>query len=392
VVQPTIYQIAPHLKSPTLPRSPIGVDQQVTKAATISLTYLNSRGVHALDTSNINAPLYGGNTDNSGLRPLGTNENLYQYESAGVFKQNQLLVNFNLRAGKRLAIALRLLRARHVNSDTGGVNDLPFAAIRPQRRLRARHLRRSPAALLRRQLPDSEMGIRISPFMLAFSGPPFNITTSQDINGDSIFNDRPILCAAAGETGPGYLSDQVRQFQYKPRARAKPAIPINYGNAPGQFNLNLRVSKTFGIGPKVEGNGVGPVADLPVAEAAVVEAAVPDLSASAVAEVDLPVRAARRVRRYNLTLQRPGPQPLQQRELCGSYRRSRTDLRQLYGPRWRLRRSLAVRESPHRSASRLQLLNDRRQGWRLAGLPSNPSEESTLYFPVSVQRKAISSA
>lgn len=30
-------------------------------------------------------------------------------------------------------------------------------------------------------------------------------------------------------------------------------IPYNYGNGPGQFSMNLRTSKSFGIGPKVEG-------------------------------------------------------------------------------------------------------------------------------------------
>ncbi len=72
VISPTIYQISPHLTAPYTAQTALGVDQQITKSATVSVTYLNSRGVHALDTRNINAPLYGGNTDNSGLRPSAT--------------------------------------------------------------------------------------------------------------------------------------------------------------------------------------------------------------------------------------------------------------------------------------------------------------------------------
>jgi len=36
---------------------------------------------------------------------------------------------------------------------------------------------------------------RLSPFLIAQSGVPFNITTGQDVNGDSIFNDRPAFAS-----------------------------------------------------------------------------------------------------------------------------------------------------------------------------------------------------
>ncbi len=40
-------------------------------------------------------------------------------------------------------------------------------------------------------------GFRISPFLSASSGAPFNIQLSQDMNGDSFFNDRPIFASSA---------------------------------------------------------------------------------------------------------------------------------------------------------------------------------------------------
>jgi len=36
-------------------------------------------------------------------------------------------------------------------------------------------------------------------------------------------------------------------------ARNQARIPYNYGNGPGQFSMNLRIGKSFGIGPKVTG-------------------------------------------------------------------------------------------------------------------------------------------
>jgi hypothetical protein len=251
-VTPTIYQIDPHIKAPYNAQTAIGVDQQLGKAATVSVTYLNTRGVHSLVTRNVNAPLYGGNTDNSGLRPFGTNENYYQYESAGIYKQNQLLVNFNLRASTSLSV-FGFYALGSVHSDTGGVTTFPSeqydisadygrAAFDVRQRLFVGGSYQTP-----------RWGIRISPFLLAFSGPPFNITTSQDLNGDSIFNDRPSY-AAAGATGPNIVQTKYGTFNTAP-APGDPRIPIDLGKAPGQFNLNLRVSKTFGIGPRVEGAG-----------------------------------------------------------------------------------------------------------------------------------------
>jgi hypothetical protein len=252
-VTPTIYRLDPHLKAPYTAQTAIGVDQQISKAATVSVTYLNSRGVHALDTRNVNAPLYGGNTDNSGLRPLGTNQNVYQYESGGVFKQTQLLVNFNLRVGPSLSL-FGFYALGTVHSDTGGVTTFPSQ----QYDLSADYGRASFDVRQRLFVGGSyqtpRWGFRISPFMIAFSGPPFNITTSQDLNGDSIFNDRPAF-ATAGQTGPNIVQTKYGNFNTSP-AQGAARIPINYGQAPGQFNLNLRVSKTIGIGPKVEGHAI----------------------------------------------------------------------------------------------------------------------------------------
>ena len=254
---PTIYRISPNLHAPYTMQTAVGVDQQLTKYATVSVTYLNSRGVHNLDTRNINAPLYGPNTDNSGLRPFGANQNIYQYESGAVFKQNQLLTNFNLRASSSMSF-FGFYALGWANSDTGGVTAFPSF----QYNISADY-GRAPFDVRQRlfvggSYQTPRWGIRISPFMIAFSGPPFNITTSQDVNGDSIFNDRPAF-APAGQTGPNIYQTKYGNFNTTP-APGAPRIPVNYGQAPGQFNFNLRVSKTIGIGPKVEGEaarGIG---------------------------------------------------------------------------------------------------------------------------------------
>jgi hypothetical protein len=89
-------------------------------------------------------------------------------------------------------------------------------------------------------------GFRLSPFMVASSGPPFNITTGADPYQDSVYNTRP----AFGTCPPDKLT-AFGCFNSVPGVGYVP-IPPFYGEGPSRFALNLRFSKTFGFGPVLE--------------------------------------------------------------------------------------------------------------------------------------------
>jgi len=93
--------------------------------------------------------------------------------------------------------------------------------------------------------------LRLSPFILANSGTPFDIIVGQDLNGDSIFNDRPAVASTAG-AGGRVIPTAYGTFATVPLP-GQTIVPINYGSGPALFTLNLRLSKTFGLGPKLEG-------------------------------------------------------------------------------------------------------------------------------------------
>ena len=98
---------------------------------------------------------------------------------------------------------------------------------------------------------------RLSPFIIADSGTPFDIVVGQDLNGDSIFNDRPALASTPGPGGKIYVTP-YGTFNTVPLP-GQAIAPINYGSGPPLFTLNLRLSKTFGLGPKLEkGASSGP--------------------------------------------------------------------------------------------------------------------------------------
>ena len=97
-------------------------------------------------------------------------------------------------------------------------------------------------------------GFRVSPFMVANSGAPFNIITGTDLNGDSIFNDRPAF--ANGSAGT-VVDTSFGAFNTNP-APGQAIIPANFGSSPAQFTLNMRLSKTIGLGPKLEAANSNP--------------------------------------------------------------------------------------------------------------------------------------
>jgi hypothetical protein len=98
-------------------------------------------------------------------------------------------------------------------------------------------------------------GFRVSPFMVANSGAPFNIITGTDLNGDSIFNDRPAF--ASGASGSSIVDTSFGAFNTSPTP-GQTIIPSNFGSSSAQFTLNMRLSKTIGLGPKIEAANTNP--------------------------------------------------------------------------------------------------------------------------------------
>ena len=243
---PTIYRIAPQLHSPYIMQSAFSLERQLSKIANLSVSYLNSRGVHQFVTWNSNAPLPG--TPNSaGPRPDPSAGNIFLYDSKGVFRQNQLITNFNVRASKLTLFGFYMLN--YANSDVSGSPSNPYniAADYGRSSFDTRHRLFLGGSIAMRY------GFRISPFMVFNSGSPYNVTVGdRDVNGDSVFSDRPAFATNA----PGTCTSTVAKCYYTvPTTGTYTPIPINYLSGPAQFTLNLRLSKTFGFGREATAAG-----------------------------------------------------------------------------------------------------------------------------------------
>ncbi|HXZ31639.1 MAG TPA: carboxypeptidase regulatory-like domain-containing protein [Terriglobales bacterium] len=272
-ISPTIYQVSPTLRAPITLQSAASLERQVTKSATVAVTYLNSNGQHQLFLRNINAPLPGTYTGpGTGIRPLGGTDNIYQYDSEGIFRQNQMIANVRISAGARLSL-FGYYTLNYANSDLGsGASSAGAAGFF------SGGATSTPNFLSNQYDPMADYGranfdvrhraffggtismpyaFRISPFMLISSGVPYDITTGTDLNGDSIFNDRPSLvstatCPAKVSIGANIVCTPLGTFNTVPAA-GQPLIPVNSATGPTLFTLNLRVSKTFGFGRETKG-------------------------------------------------------------------------------------------------------------------------------------------
>jgi len=256
----TTYQIDPHLHAPYTMQSAVSLERQISRNANFAVSYLNSRGVHQLLTRNINAPLPGtfDPTDpSSGVRPLGNIGNIYQYESLGDFKQNQLIANVNMRIGSALSL-FGNYTLNYAHSDASGAGSFPSNPYNI-----AQDWGRASFDTRHRLFLGGTIALpyafRLSPMIFASSGSPYSVTVGDDLNGDSIYNDRPWVLGACPATPVATVKcTSLGVFSFTPAAGA-PILPINTFSGPSRFTMNLRLGKTFGLGSKIERRGGGDV-------------------------------------------------------------------------------------------------------------------------------------
>ena len=241
----SIYTLAKDLEAPYMTQAAVSVEHSLPHNLATSVTFSHVRTLHQLRARAINAPLPG--TFNpaipgSGVRPLGTN-NYFQYESSGRFDQNQLIVTLGGRLNPKLSFNMNYSLSKS-KSDTDGsgtfaADPFDFADEYGRASNDVRH---------RLSLFGSYRGpwnISLNPILIISSGSPFNITIGRDLNGDTLFTERPAF--ATDLTKPGVVITPFGALDPNPIAGAQ-IIPRNYGQGPGSIISNLRVSKTFGFG------------------------------------------------------------------------------------------------------------------------------------------------
>jgi hypothetical protein len=234
----SIYRLANNIQAPYTTQAVISVEHQLPHNLTVAASYINVRTLHTLRTRPINAPLPG-----TGIRPLGVNENIFQYESSGRYNQNQFIVNVSNRISRNATLNAFYVFAK-ARSDADGTGSFPSNPYD----LSGDYGRASGDIRHRFVMTGNfrtYWGISLNPFIIVQSGRPFNITLGRDLNGDTVYTERPAF--ATDLTRPSVVETKYGTFDLAPLPGAQ-IIPRNFGEGPGSTTVNLRVSKTWGFG------------------------------------------------------------------------------------------------------------------------------------------------
>ena len=243
-----VRKLGDGLRAPYTRQFALTLERQFFNKLTLSGTYTNSVGIDSLRSQNINAYVpgtYDPLVPNSGTRPL-PGGNVYAYESNGRFSQNQFIANVNARISKRYGLQGYYAWGSAM-SDTDGAQTFPGDPYDPILDFGRAGFDVGHRAFISGTI-TAPFGFVFSPFIVAHSGGPFNITTGEDLNGDSLFTDRPAW--ATDFSRPTVVATRWGTFDTQPQA-GQLLIPRNLGTSPGMFALNLRVSKSLSFGAHV---------------------------------------------------------------------------------------------------------------------------------------------
>jgi hypothetical protein len=234
-VSPTVND--PNLRSAYIVQSAASVEQQIGKYASVSVTYMNARGEHQFLSRSI---------------PVGVGSSAIDSvnQSEGVFRQNQINTNINVRTPKGITI-FGFYSANWANSNISSISD-PFNST-------VDYGRAAFATRNRMVLGGSiplPYKFTASPMIFAQSGSPYNVTIGTPDAVTLGFNDRVAWNPAAG-TMPALGSfaqcTQEANFinsNYSAGASTDNQIPVNFCTGPANVSFNLRLARSFAIGPK----------------------------------------------------------------------------------------------------------------------------------------------
>ncbi len=231
------------LRSAYVIQSAATLEQQVGKWTSLSFTYLNARGEHQFLTRVFPS---GQGFCASSLAP-GSYVDCSQSE--GVFRQNQFNTNINIRTPKGINI-FGFYSANWANSNLSGITDPYHSAFDYGRASFSVRNRLTLGGTI--PLPYL---ITASPLLIANSGSPYDIRTGQDNNLDGVTNDRPAF--APGVTAATASCTNASSFTSSKSATYSPGepyaeIPVNFCTGPANMTFNLRLSRTFGFGPRTD--------------------------------------------------------------------------------------------------------------------------------------------
>ncbi|HKC62331.1 MAG TPA: hypothetical protein VKB86_01780 [Pyrinomonadaceae bacterium] len=163
------------------------------------------------------------------------------------------MVSLNNRLSRKFTMFLTYTLNKAM-SDTDGANSFPINQYNLSNEYGRSALDIRHRLFIGGSINALPWGIRLNPLITFNSGRPFNIYTGRDINGDTLFTERPAF--ATDLSKPGVIISRYGAFDPNPNP-LELIIPRNYGTGPSFFTVNLRASRNFGFGGEANAAGGG---------------------------------------------------------------------------------------------------------------------------------------
>jgi hypothetical protein len=232
------------LRAPYITQGAFGFERQLPGNTAFALTWTGSHGLHLLRTRNINSPLPGTWTGvpGSGIFPFGPVGPIYEMESAGIYNQNLLVANVNSRVNNKISL-FAFYTWSNARSSTDGVMTSPANTYS----LDGEYGPANTDIRNRGNLGGtitSFGGLRVSPLIVLQTGAPFNITSSQDIYGSTLFTARPGI--ATDPSRPGLVATPYGRLDPNP-IPGETILGRNSGRGPGLISVDVRIARTFSL-------------------------------------------------------------------------------------------------------------------------------------------------
>ena len=252
-----VRTVARNFQTPTLVMAAFNFERQLPYKFTLVAVAFNYTGRHLLRLRNINAPLPGtfnpAFPENS-VRPFGTTDDLYFYESSGNFHDPRFFLGLRRQVSRGLTLFANFGLGRGMADTECAFGALAACFPANSYDLHGEYARASfiPKRnfVFGSNVTIPKLKLALNAFVYTASGRPFDIVTGRDTNGDGLFTERPAL-ATANTAAADLVRTRFGDFDLNPQPD-QPIIVRNFGTGPSFFAVNLGLNRSFRFGPGPE--------------------------------------------------------------------------------------------------------------------------------------------
>ena len=250
---PVKYEVSPTYRAPVTEQASVSLERQLTSGTSMTLNYMRTFGVHQQVVRNANQATGGTPQTNSGGY-------LYEFYPETVFKENQLIASVNSAVSKSLSLTAFYTLSFANGNNNGSASNAYYLNNNYGRAGFIAH-----NALFFMSTYNGPWKIRFNPFLIAQSGRPYNVTLPTDLL-NNFGNQRPAYassasaCTTTSSTVSEYVQTSFGCLDTIPNS-SETLLPVNLGTGQAALAVNLRISRGFGIGPKLasaQDNAGGP--------------------------------------------------------------------------------------------------------------------------------------